>query len=99
MQQPLTDDAGNILLWNGDAFYGVINRHNIPNGMCDSKFILHMLQKTDTVQEICEIVDSIYGPWAFVYYHKRLNIIITGYFPTEKVLNFKNFPQQSSCLF
>ena len=72
------DTAGNILLWNGDAFYEEISGQTIPKGMCDSEFLLLMLQKTDSMQEICEIVDSICGPWAFIYYHKKLNVILTG---------------------
>jgi len=77
-QQPLTDSMGNILLWNGDAFYGEINGLTIPNDDCDSNFLLGLLQKTNTVQEICEILDSINGPWAIIYYNKQLNVIITG---------------------
>lgn len=90
-KQPLTDSIGNILLWNGDAFYGEINGLTVQNGICDSDFLLDLLKNTDTVQEICEILDSINGPWAMIYYHKNLNVIITGLWAGKLFLVYNKY--------
>ena len=76
--QPLTDTNDNILLWNGDVFYNQIAGKAIPEGKSDSQFLLDILQHAKSQEEICTILDSIHGPWAIVYFHKRLNVIITG---------------------
>lgn len=76
--QPLIDSSGNILLWNGDVFYNQIGGEFIPKGLSDSAFLLQKLEDVETVEEICNILEVINGPWSMVYYKKNLNQIITG---------------------
>ena len=76
--QPLTDSSGNILLWNGDVFYSQIGEDHIPIGHSDTQFILEKLANIESVEEICNILEIIKGPWSMIYYKKSLNQIITG---------------------
>lgn len=76
--QPLTDESGNILLWNGDVFYNSVAGKTISVGKSDSEFLLETLQNADSVQDICSILDSVHGPWAVVYFQRKSNVIITG---------------------
>jgi hypothetical protein len=74
----LVDSRGNILLWNGDVFYSRIGDEHIPNGHSDTKFLLDKLENVETVEEICNTLEIIKGPWSLIYYKKSLNRIITG---------------------
>ncbi|EFX74444.1 hypothetical protein DAPPUDRAFT_57150, partial [Daphnia pulex] len=76
--QPLVDSSGNILLWNGDVFYSRIGDEHIPKGHSDTKFLLDKLENVETVEEICNTLEIIKGPWSLIYYKKSLNRIITG---------------------
>ena len=76
--QPLVDSSGNILLWNGDVFYGRIGEETIPKGYSDTTFLLEQLEKVKTVEELCNILENIKGPWSLIYFKKSLNGIITG---------------------
>ena len=76
-KQPLVDTFGNILLWNGDVFYG-FNDFPANNHDSDGSFLLNKLQQVDNVEDICAVFEAIKGPSSFIYYHKKLNIVITG---------------------
>lgn len=77
-QQPLVDESGSMLLWNGDAFYTKVSNQTISEKMSDSQFLLEQLEICTSVEEICSILESVQGPWSIVYYKKSLNQIITG---------------------
>ncbi len=76
--QPQIDMSGNILLWNGDAFYNQIAGESIPEHISDTEFLLKKLDKATTVEEICNTLETIRGPWSLIYYQKALDVIITG---------------------
>lgn len=76
--QPLSDSDGNVLLWNGDIFSGKIMHEGIPKGSSDTLFLLNTLQMTTSPEEICNILESINGPWSVIYFKKDLNLVITG---------------------
>lgn len=76
--QPLVDSSGNIFLWNGDVFYNQIGEECIQKGFSDSAFLLEKLEDVETMEEICNILEMIKGPWSMVYYKKNLNKIFTG---------------------
>ncbi|CAD5123732.1 DgyrCDS12049 [Dimorphilus gyrociliatus] len=63
-KQPLEDNLGNILLWNGEIFGGI----NIEKGENDSKKLLDILSKAITNDEILHIFSMIKGPWSFLYW-------------------------------
>ena len=76
-KQPLMDSFGNILLWNGDVFYGF---PDFPSSdlVSDSHFLMTKLQYTETIEEVCGIFETIKGPSSFLFYHKKLNVFIAG---------------------
>lgn len=78
VHQPLIDSSGNILLWNGDVFYSRIGEEHIPKGHSDTIFLLNKLENAETVEKICNILETIKGPWSLIYYKKSLNQLITG---------------------
>ena len=62
--QPLRDDFGNILLWNGELFGGEIF-DAIAAGASDSAALLAALSSTTSVPTV---MASLVGPWAFAYW-------------------------------
>lgn len=64
--QPLQDDDGNILLWNGEVFGG------LPVGAeeNDTEVILQHLSLCKSPSDILPVLSQIKGPWAFIYYRK-----------------------------
>ena len=73
-KQPVVDEFGNILLWNGDIFEGL---HN-AGGQSDTAVLLETLQEASTVEDINSVMEKIKGPWACIYYKSSLNLIIVG---------------------
>ena len=76
-KQPLIDSLGNILLWNGDIFYGF---PDFPSAdlTSDGHFLLTKLQLAENIEEICTIFHTIKGPHSFLFYHKKLNVFVMG---------------------
>ncbi|KAI9317483.1 asparagine synthase-domain-containing protein [Dichotomocladium elegans] len=72
--QPIHSEAtGNILCWNGEVFHGL----QITTGENDTQVLFDRLNKaTDT--DVPEVVSSIEGPFAFVFYQKSENRIWFG---------------------
>ena len=71
--QPLEDDDGNVLLWNGDVF-----RKDIGRLESDTKWLSDELGKASSDQEIVHILASVKGPRAFIYYRKRQGAVFYG---------------------
>ncbi|XP_067014543.2 asparagine synthetase domain-containing protein 1 [Anabrus simplex] len=65
-KQPLIDDSGNSLLWNGDIFEGPL----VTEGMSDTASLLKALNKSaDNNQSILDVLASVRGPFTFVYWN------------------------------
>ncbi|XP_071335772.1 asparagine synthetase domain-containing protein 1 [Trachinotus anak] len=64
--QPLQDDAGNVLVWNGEIFGGlpVMSEEN------DTAVVSQRLSSCSSPSEILSVLSTIRGPWGFVYYQK-----------------------------
>ncbi|KAM6935007.1 asparagine synthetase domain-containing protein 1 isoform 1-T2 [Xenentodon cancila] len=64
--QPVQDDDGNILMWNGEIFGGlpVMLEEN------DTAVISQKLSSCRSPSEILSVLSSIQGPWGFIYYQK-----------------------------
>lgn len=64
--QPLEDDAGNVLEWNGEIFSG------LPVGPAenDTAVFSQQLSSCGGPSEILALLSAIQGPWAFIYYQK-----------------------------
>ncbi|KAK2839463.1 hypothetical protein Q5P01_013203 [Channa striata] len=64
--QPVQDDTGNVLVWNGEIFGGlpVMAKEN------DTAVISQRLSSCSSPAEILSILSSVRGPWGFIYYQK-----------------------------
>ena len=75
-KQPLVDQCGNVLLWNGDVFSA--RERPDDDGESDTEFLLGRLQSANTAGEVTSVMNSVNGPWSFVYYKESLKTIFTG---------------------
>ncbi|XP_059418359.1 asparagine synthetase domain-containing protein 1-like [Carassius carassius] len=64
--QPLQDDNGNMLLWNGEVFGGL----RVEQGENDTKVVLHHLSMAQSASDMLSLLSQLRGPWAFIYYQK-----------------------------
>lgn len=72
--QPLQDDNGNMLLWNGEVFGGL----RVDLGENDTKVVLHHLSMAQSASDIVALLSQLKGPWAFIYYQKVEHCIWFG---------------------
>lgn len=72
--QPLRDEDGNILLWNGEVFDGL----TVGTEENDTKVILHHLSKCRCASDVLSVLSKVKGPWAFIYYRKAEHCIWFG---------------------
>ncbi|XP_043792045.1 asparagine synthetase domain-containing protein 1 isoform X2 [Apis laboriosa] len=71
IEQPAIDCNGNILLWNGDIFFGNLAQDNT----CDTKILLNTLQLSSN---ILSVFKEIQGPYSFIYFQKTNNLLYFG---------------------
>lgn len=64
--QPVQDDAGNILLWNGEIFGGL----PVTPEENDTSVVSQRLSTCRSPSQILSVLSAIQGPWGFVYYQK-----------------------------
>ncbi|XP_056292939.1 asparagine synthetase domain-containing protein 1 [Pseudoliparis swirei] len=64
--QPVQDDAGNVLLWNGEIFGGL----PVTPEENDTAVVSRRLSSCVGPSEILAVLSALRGPWAFVYYQK-----------------------------
>ncbi|KAF3695154.1 Asparagine synthetase domain-containing protein 1 [Channa argus] len=64
--QPVEDDNGNVLVWNGEIFGGlpVMPKEN------DTAVVSQCLSSCSSPSQILSILSTVRGPWGFVYYQK-----------------------------
>ncbi|XP_066541906.1 asparagine synthetase domain-containing protein 1 isoform X1 [Hoplias malabaricus] len=72
--QPLQDDDGNVLLWNGEVFGGL----RVEAEENDTKVILQHLSVCRSSSDVLSVLSQIKGPWAFIYYWKAEHCIWFG---------------------
>uniref|UniRef100_A0A8C4TTN7 Asparagine synthetase domain-containing protein 1 n=1 Tax=Erpetoichthys calabaricus TaxID=27687 RepID=A0A8C4TTN7_ERPCA len=65
--QPLEDDDGNVLLWNGEVFGGV----PVGSEDNDTQAVLRHLGASCTEAQVLAVLSAVRGPWAFIYYQAR----------------------------
>ncbi|EMD41682.1 hypothetical protein CERSUDRAFT_146870 [Gelatoporia subvermispora B] len=70
--QPHRDVHGNILCWNGEIFEGI----DISPDANDGALLFSRLCAADTIEDVRDLLGSIEGPYALVYYHARLHKIV-----------------------
>ncbi|XP_024141826.1 asparagine synthetase domain-containing protein 1 [Oryzias melastigma] len=64
--QPFQDDAGNVLMWNGEVFGGI----SVMPEENDTAIICQKLSSCKNSSETLALLSAIQGPWTFVYYQK-----------------------------
>ena len=81
--QPLADDEGNLLLWNGEVFAHPVDR--LPSEDCDSRFVARLLGeavRTGPLEEVAQrtagVLSEVQGPFAFVLLVGRLGALLCG---------------------
>ncbi|KAK7694458.1 hypothetical protein QCA50_001644 [Cerrena zonata] len=90
--QPHHDDAGNILCWNGEIFEGI----EVSPEENDGIKLFGLLQKTETAEDIRDILGCIEGPYALVYYHKALQKIFIARDPLGRRSLLVHMPNEQN---
>lgn len=66
MMQPVMDDDGNILLWNGDIFDGPL----VPDkDKCDTAVVSEAFKNSLSDELFLNVLSTIKGPYSFVYWN------------------------------
>lgn len=82
--QPLLDNQGNILLWNGEVFGGTAvhvkqgenDTHKVSSALSD---MLGEMDDSGTVLELlAEFFARLQGPWSFLFWHRKSNSLFFG---------------------
>lgn len=91
--QPLQDDNGNMLLWNGEVFGGL----RVEQEDNDTKVVLHHLSMAQSASDVIFLLSQLKGPWAFIYYQKAEHCIWFGRdFFGRRSLLWKFDPERAS---
>ena len=100
--QPVRDEAGNILMWNGDIFTMELSEEDGDHCESDTTLLARLLSHCVTSRDILDVMSRIHGPWAMVYYHKHSNTIWIGrdFFGRQSLLISRSDTslQLSSCV-
>ncbi|KAH9509730.1 Asparagine synthetase domain-containing protein 1 [Bulinus truncatus] len=62
--QPVTDGRNNALLWNGEIFDGI----QVKSNENDTQVLFDALSLCTTDTMVLKVLESIHGPWAFIYW-------------------------------
>ncbi|XP_072023782.1 uncharacterized protein [Amphiura filiformis] len=72
--QPLQDEEGNILLWNGEIFGGI----KVDPSENDGLVLLSQLSNCTTDESVLHLLHEIRGPWSFVYWQETKKCLWFG---------------------
>jgi asparagine synthetase B (glutamine-hydrolysing) len=72
--QPLADEKGNVLLWNAEIFGGL----EIEEHANDTRLLLNKLKECSDHTDIADFMSRIYGPWSFIYYQVKNQLLWFG---------------------
>ncbi|KAM9487070.1 asparagine synthetase domain-containing protein 1 [Clarias gariepinus] len=72
--QPLQDDHGNVLLWNGEVFDGL----TVEPEENDTKVIFDHLSSCKTSSDLLCVLSQVRGPWAIIYYQEEEHCVWFG---------------------
>ncbi|KAI8969063.1 asparagine synthase-domain-containing protein [Mycotypha africana] len=73
-QPKYNKDSGNILCWNGEIFGGI----EVGQEENDTNVLMNHLENAKNEKDILNILQSIEGPFAFVYYRAAMKKIYFG---------------------
>ncbi|XP_070195936.1 asparagine synthetase domain-containing protein 1-like isoform X2 [Littorina saxatilis] len=74
--QPVSNDDGDLLLWNGEIFGGI----EVAAGENDTKVLFNRLGACRGEQEILTTLQCVQGPWALIYWQEYEEIPSLGMF-------------------
>ncbi|GJE85961.1 asparagine synthetase domain-containing protein [Phanerochaete sordida] len=72
--QPHRDEQGNILCWNGEIFEGL----EVSADENDGAKLFAELRRTETPEQIQDLLGDLEGPYAFVYYSASMRKLFFG---------------------
>lgn len=78
--QPLVDENGNVLLFNGEIFEFVDSGDRIQIEGCtsDTQFLFEKLTKVSSSDEVLSVFSRLRGPFSFIYYSQTFQRIWFG---------------------
>ncbi|CAF5162902.1 unnamed protein product, partial [Rotaria sp. Silwood1] len=74
-QQPFIDEDGNILLYNGEIYEGSLQIKPDDN---DGVLLSHHLKQCSNDIDICNLISTLEGCFAFIYFQKKTNSLYYG---------------------
>lgn len=72
--QPVEDEGGNVLLWNGEVFGGV----KVEAEENDTQVMFRFLSACKTDSDIISLFSEVQGPWSFIYYQASSHCLWFG---------------------
>lgn len=75
-EQPVTDEDGNVLLFNGQIYQ--YSGQTIEKHQSDTTYLSKKLSQCKSPCEILETFTEIDGPFAFIYWHHRFRKLFYG---------------------
>ncbi|XP_052775057.1 asparagine synthetase domain-containing protein 1-like isoform X2 [Mya arenaria] len=66
VEQPTRDEAGNLLLWNGEIFGGI----QVPEEISDTTVLMNKLGECNSDAQILNTLSRISGPWSVIYWQE-----------------------------
>ncbi|XP_047122834.1 asparagine synthetase domain-containing protein 1 isoform X1 [Hydra vulgaris] len=74
-KQPIVSSFGDVLLWNGEIFGGKLTVDEFAN---DTEVLMKKLLTCSNSDEIVDILSSVNGPRAFIYYQDKSKLLWYG---------------------
>ncbi|KAK7483507.1 hypothetical protein BaRGS_00025306 [Batillaria attramentaria] len=65
--QPVTNEQGDILLWNGEIFDGI----QVGETENDSRVLFDKLVKCSSDREVTSLIQAIQGPWSIIFWQAK----------------------------
>ncbi|XP_037379589.1 asparagine synthetase domain-containing protein 1 [Talpa occidentalis] len=72
--QPMEDERGNVFLWNGEVFSGVM----VKAGENDTQIMFNYLSSCKNESDILSVFSEVQGPWSFIYYQASSHYLWFG---------------------
>ena len=73
-QQPVCDDDGNVLLWNGEIFGGL----PVGEAQSDTAMLSAELRACGTKAAVLQLIERVHGPFAFIYWQASTSTLFFG---------------------
>ncbi|KAM9663944.1 asparagine synthetase domain-containing protein 1 [Trichechus inunguis] len=94
--QPVEDERGNVFLWNGEVFNGIM----VEAEENDTQIVFNYLSSCKNESDILSLFSKIQGPWSFIYYQASTHYLWFGrdFFGRRSLLWHFNNLGKSFCL-